>query len=175
MFEDGEVNAGLLYVLFVFTQTYFAEYKDWACDVWTACNLSDRRIMMCSIVNQLIARKSDLSEVTISGRLANPIARRLTNDRAGYNTKRPMNTIETKWSGLLQEHVIRTKIFFLQYCMNITQLFHHIYFIIVYFCQWWRHRKLHDRKRRYSRDRKWHDRKWRHRRWRHFSHAFFLL
>jgi hypothetical protein len=23
-----------------------------------------------------------------------------------------MNTIETKWSGLLQEHVIRTKIFF---------------------------------------------------------------
>jgi hypothetical protein len=93
MFEDGEVNAGLLYVLFVFTQTYFAEYKDRDCDVWTACNLSGRRIVMCSIVNQLIARKS---EVTISGRLANPIARRLTNDRAGYNTKRPMNTIETK-------------------------------------------------------------------------------
>jgi hypothetical protein len=90
-----------------------------------------------------------------------------------------MNTIETKWSGLLQEHVIRTKIFFLQYC---------IYFIIVYFCQWWRHRKLRDRKWRYSRDRKWRNRKWRarkwrqsrdlkwrHRRWRHFSHAFFLL
>jgi hypothetical protein len=30
MFEDGEVNAELLYVLFVFTQTYCAEYKDLA-------------------------------------------------------------------------------------------------------------------------------------------------
>jgi hypothetical protein len=112
MFEDEEVNAGLLYVLYVFTQTYRAEYKDRTCDVWTACTRSGRRIVMCSIVNRLIARKSDQSEVAISGRLANPIAGILTNDRAGYNTKRPMNIIETKRSGLLQEHVIRTKIFF---------------------------------------------------------------
>ena len=96
MFEDGEVNAELLYVLFVFTQTYCAEYTDLASDVWTACNRSGRRIVMCSIVNQLIARKSDQSEVTISGRLANPIAGRLTNDGAGYNSKRPMHTSETK-------------------------------------------------------------------------------
>ena len=96
MFENGEVNAGLLYVLFLFTQTYRAEYNDRACDVWTACNRSGRRIVMCSIVNRLIARKSDQSEVAISGRLANPIAGILTNDRAGYNTKRTMNTIETK-------------------------------------------------------------------------------
>ena len=38
MFEDGEVNAGRLYVLYVFTQTYCAEYQDRACDIWTACN-----------------------------------------------------------------------------------------------------------------------------------------
>jgi hypothetical protein len=51
---------------------------------------------MCSIINQSAARQSDQSEVAISGRLANQIAGKLTNDRAGYNTKRPMNTIETK-------------------------------------------------------------------------------
>jgi len=33
MFEDGKVNAGRLYVLYVFTQTYCAEYKDRACDI----------------------------------------------------------------------------------------------------------------------------------------------
>ena len=38
MFEDGEVNAGQLYVLYVITQTYCAEYKDQACDIWTAYN-----------------------------------------------------------------------------------------------------------------------------------------
>jgi hypothetical protein len=48
MFEDREVNAGLLYALYVFTQTYCAEYKDQACDVWTTYNRGGIRIMMCS-------------------------------------------------------------------------------------------------------------------------------
>ena len=38
MFEDGIVNAGRLYVLYVFTQTYCAQYPDRACDIWTAYN-----------------------------------------------------------------------------------------------------------------------------------------
>jgi hypothetical protein len=38
MLEDGIVNAGRLYVLYVFTQTHCAEYKDRACDIWTAYN-----------------------------------------------------------------------------------------------------------------------------------------
>jgi hypothetical protein len=36
MLEDGIVNAGRLYVLYVFTQTYCAEYKDRVCDIWIA-------------------------------------------------------------------------------------------------------------------------------------------
>ena len=39
MFEDGIVNAGRLYVLYVFTQTYSAQYPDRTCDIWTAYNL----------------------------------------------------------------------------------------------------------------------------------------
>jgi hypothetical protein len=50
---------------------------------------------MCSIINQSTARKSYHLEVAISGRLANQIAGKLINDRAVYNTKRTMNTIET--------------------------------------------------------------------------------
>ena len=38
MFEDGIVNAGRLYVLYVFTQTYCTQYPDRACDIWTAYN-----------------------------------------------------------------------------------------------------------------------------------------
>ena len=38
MFEDGRVNAGRLYVLYVLTQTYCAQYPDRACDIWTAYN-----------------------------------------------------------------------------------------------------------------------------------------
>jgi len=38
MFEDGIVNAGRLYVLYVFTQIYCAQYPDRACDIWTAYN-----------------------------------------------------------------------------------------------------------------------------------------
>jgi hypothetical protein len=38
MFEDGIVNAGRRYVLYVFTQTYCAQYPDRACDIWTAYN-----------------------------------------------------------------------------------------------------------------------------------------
>ena len=38
MFEDVEVNVGRLYVLYVFTQTYWAEFKDRACDIWTTYN-----------------------------------------------------------------------------------------------------------------------------------------
>ncbi len=36
MFEDGIVNAGRRYVLYVFTQTYCAQYPDRARDIWTA-------------------------------------------------------------------------------------------------------------------------------------------
>ena len=36
--EDGIVNAGRLYVLYVFTQTYCARYPDRACDIWTVYN-----------------------------------------------------------------------------------------------------------------------------------------
>jgi hypothetical protein len=38
MFEDGIVNAGRLHVLYVFTQTYCAQYPDRACVIWTAYN-----------------------------------------------------------------------------------------------------------------------------------------
>jgi hypothetical protein len=38
MFEDGIVNAGRLYVLYIFTQSYCAQYSDRACDIWTAYN-----------------------------------------------------------------------------------------------------------------------------------------
>ena len=36
MFEDGEVNAGRLYVLYVFTKTYCAEYKARSDDIWSS-------------------------------------------------------------------------------------------------------------------------------------------
>jgi hypothetical protein len=36
MFQDGIVNAGRLYVLHVFTQTYCAQYPDRVCEFWTA-------------------------------------------------------------------------------------------------------------------------------------------
>ena len=38
MFEDAMVNAGRLDALYVFTQTYCAQYPDRACDIWTAYN-----------------------------------------------------------------------------------------------------------------------------------------
>ena len=38
MFDDGMMNAGRRYVLYVFTQTYCAQYPDRACDIWTAYN-----------------------------------------------------------------------------------------------------------------------------------------
>jgi hypothetical protein len=48
--EDGEVNPGRLYVLYVLIQTYCAEYKDRACDIWTAYN---------RVVEGSTARKSE--------------------------------------------------------------------------------------------------------------------
>ena len=38
MFQDGIVNAGRLYVVYVFTQTYCAQYPDRVCEFWTAYN-----------------------------------------------------------------------------------------------------------------------------------------
>jgi hypothetical protein len=38
MFQDGIVNAGRLYVVYVFTQTYCAQYRNRVCDTWTAYN-----------------------------------------------------------------------------------------------------------------------------------------
>ena len=38
MFEDGIVNAGRLYVVYVFTQSYCTQYPDRAWDIWTAYN-----------------------------------------------------------------------------------------------------------------------------------------
>jgi len=38
IFEDGIVNADRLYVCYVFTQSYCAQYPDRACDIWTAYN-----------------------------------------------------------------------------------------------------------------------------------------
>jgi len=38
MFEDDIVNVGRLYALYVFTQTYCAQYPHRACDIWTAYN-----------------------------------------------------------------------------------------------------------------------------------------
>ena len=53
---------------------------------------------MCSIVNQSTARKSDQSEVAISGRLANQKPGIRTNQKAGYKKKQPIDSIETKSS-----------------------------------------------------------------------------
>jgi hypothetical protein len=53
---------------------------------------------MCSIVNQSTARKSDQSEVAISGRLANQKPGKRTNQKAGYKKKQPIDSIETKSS-----------------------------------------------------------------------------
>ena len=53
---------------------------------------------MCSIVNQSTARKSDQSEVTISGRLANQKPGKRTNQKVGYKKKQPIDSIETKSS-----------------------------------------------------------------------------
>jgi hypothetical protein len=47
----------------------------------------DWRIEMCSIVNQSTARKSDQSEVAISGRLSNQKPGKRTNQKAGYKKK----------------------------------------------------------------------------------------
>jgi hypothetical protein len=46
---------------------------------------------MCSIVNQSTARKSDQSEVAISGRLANQKPGKGTNQKAGYKKKQPID------------------------------------------------------------------------------------
>ena len=70
MFEDGIVNACRLDVLYVFTQTYWHIIQ---IEPVTSGQpiIGGRRSEMCSIVNQSTARKSDQSEVAISGRLAN--------------------------------------------------------------------------------------------------------
>jgi hypothetical protein len=52
-------------------------------------------IEMCP-TNQV--RKSDQSEVTISGRLANQITGKRTNQKAGYKKKQPIDSIDTKSS-----------------------------------------------------------------------------
>ena len=46
---------------------------------------------MCSIVNQSTARKSDQSEVAISGRLANQKPGKRTNQKAGYEKKQQID------------------------------------------------------------------------------------
>ena len=94
MFEDGIVNAGRLYVLYVFTQIYYAQYPDRACDIWTAYNwvLEGLRCVTSS------ARKSDQSEVAISGRLANQKPGKRTNQKAEYKKKQPIDSIDTKFS-----------------------------------------------------------------------------
>ena len=46
---------------------------------------------MCSIVNQSTARKSDQSEVAISGRLTNQKPGKRTNQKAGYKKKQPID------------------------------------------------------------------------------------
>ena len=53
---------------------------------------------MCSIINQSAVRKSDQSEVTISGQLANQNPGKRTNQKAGYKKEQPMNSINTKSS-----------------------------------------------------------------------------
>ena len=50
------------------------------------------------VSTQSTARKSDQSEVTISGRLANQITGKRTNQKAGYKKKQPIDSIDTKSS-----------------------------------------------------------------------------
>jgi hypothetical protein len=50
------------------------------------------------VSNQLTARKSDQSEVAISGQLANPNPGKGTNQKAGYQKKQPIDSIDTKSS-----------------------------------------------------------------------------
>ena len=50
------------------------------------------------VSTQSTARKSDQSEVTISGRLANQIKGKRTNQKAGYKKKQPIDSIDTKSS-----------------------------------------------------------------------------
>ena len=52
---------------------------------------------MCSIVNQSTARKSDQSEVAISGRLSNQKPRKRTNQKAEYKKKQPIDSIESSF------------------------------------------------------------------------------
>jgi hypothetical protein len=51
-----------------------------------------------NVSNQSTARKSDQSEVTISGQLANQITGKRTNQKAGYQKKQPIDFIVTKSS-----------------------------------------------------------------------------
>jgi len=51
---------------------------------------------MCSIVNQSTARKSDQSEVVISGRLANQNPGKRTNQKAGYKKKQMSRKSKSK-------------------------------------------------------------------------------
>jgi hypothetical protein len=55
--------------------------------------MGGRRIEICSIVNQSTARKSDQSEVAISGRLANQNPGKRTNQKAGYKKKQKLLTL----------------------------------------------------------------------------------
>ena len=51
---------------------------------------------MCSIVKQSTIRKSDQSEVAISGQLANQNPGKRTNQKTGYKKKQPIDSIDTK-------------------------------------------------------------------------------
>jgi hypothetical protein len=50
------------------------------------------------VSNQSTVRKSDQSEITISGRLANQITGKRTNQKPGYKKKQPIDSIDTKSS-----------------------------------------------------------------------------
>ena len=84
MFQDGIVNAGRLYVLHVFTQTYCTQYPDRVCEFWTAYyRVVEGLRYVPSLTNQQ------------QGNLTNEMTIQYPsiNQKAGYKKKQPIDSI----------------------------------------------------------------------------------
>ena len=96
MFEDGIVNAGRLYVLYVFTQTYCAQYTDRACDIWTAYNRVVEGLRCVVFHRQPISSQEIRSRHFWS--ISQSEARKKNQSEAGFKKKQPIDSINTKYS-----------------------------------------------------------------------------
>jgi hypothetical protein len=87
MIEDGIVNAGWLYVLYVFTQSYCAQYPDRTSDIWRIYD---------QITNQSNGRNFNQWDGRIQCPSTNQKPGERTNQKTGYKKKRPIDSIHTK-------------------------------------------------------------------------------